>query len=77
MNKEELTREIARRLKEIRELYYEEYPDGDFLDLYFRRNVVSFNNAYWEGAEDEGFLIAYNENEEGILINEKYEDKEC
>ena len=77
MTREELTREIARRLKEIRELYYSVYPKGDFLDLYVRRNVVSFNNAYWECGEDECFLIAYNENEEGILINEKYEDKIC
>ena len=60
MTREELTKEIARRLKEIRELYYEEYPDGDFLDLYFRRNVVSFNNAYWEGAEDEGHVFFQN-----------------
>lgn len=77
MTREELTKEIAKRLKDIRELYYLVYPEGDFLALYFRRNVVSFNNAYWEGAEDEGFLITYNENEEGILINEKYEDKIC
>lgn len=77
MTREELTKEIAKRLKDIRELYYLVYPEGDFLALYFRRNVVSFNNAYWEGAEDEGFLITYNENEKGILINEKYEDKIC
>lgn len=75
MTREELTKEIAKRVKEIRELYYEEYPEGDYLIIYFRKDVVSFNNSQWKGAEDEGFPIDYHENEEFIRINSKYEDK--
>ena len=77
MTREELTKEIAKRVKEIKELYYEEYPDGDFLDLYFRRNVVSFNNEQWEGGKDENYPIDYHENEIFIRMNGEYEDKWC
>lgn len=75
MTREELAKEIAKRMKEIRDLYYEEYPEGDYLSLYFRKNIVSFSNDYWEGGEDEGFLINYYECDEFICTNEKLEDK--
>lgn len=64
MNKKELTLEIAKRLEEIRKLYYENYPDGDYLILYFRKNYLSFNNDYWEDGEDENFPIHHWECEE-------------
>ena len=75
MTREELAKEIAKRVKDIRNLYYEEYPEGDYLVLYFKRDVVSFNNSHWEGAEDEGFPIDYHENEMFIRINENREKK--
>lgn len=75
MTREELTKEIAKRIKEIRELYYDEYPEGDYLVLYFKRDVVSFNNSHWEGGEDEKYPIDYHENEGFIKMNGDYEDK--
>lgn len=62
MTKEELTREIAKRVKEIRELYYEEYLDGDYLDMTIRTNVISFNNENW--GEDEEYPIYYWEKDD-------------
>ena len=32
MNSKEMTKFIAEKLKEIRDKYYEEYPDGDYLN---------------------------------------------
>lgn len=61
MNKEQLTLEIAKRLKEIKDLYYKEYPNGDYLTLYFRKNFMSINNEYWEDGEDESFPINHRE----------------
>lgn len=75
MTREVLTREIARRLKEIRELYYKEYPEGNYLTLYFRKDAVSFNNEHWKDGKDAGFPIDYYENKEFIMTNKTYEDK--
>lgn len=63
MNKEELTREIAKRVKDIRNLYYSVYPKGDYLIMHFEKNIVSFNNRHWEGGEDENYPINYWEGE--------------
>lgn len=59
MTREELTREIAKKLKDVRELYYEVYPEGNYLTMCIRRNVVMFNNRHWEGGEDEEYPIDY------------------
>ena len=75
MTRKELTREIAKRVKEIKELYYSVYPEGDYMDISFKRNTVSFNNSNWEGAEDEGFPISYHENELFIRINDNWKRK--
>ena len=75
MTKEELTKEIAKRVKEIRELYYSVYPKGNYMDISFRKDCVSFNNSNWEGSEDEHFPIDYHENDKFIRINRNYEDK--
>lgn len=77
MTREELTKEIAKRIKDIKELYYSVYPEGDYMDMSFRKNNVSFNNEEWKNGEDESFPISYHENEEFIRINDKYEDKRC
>ena len=45
MNREKLEREIAKKLKEIKKLYYEAYPEGDYLTLTIYRGSISFNNA--------------------------------
>lgn len=75
MTREELTKEIAKRLKEIREFYYSVYPEGDYLTMYFEKNIVSFNNQQWEGGEDEKYPIDYHENKCFIRMNGEYEDK--
>ena len=75
MTKEELTKEIAKRVKEIKELYYSEYPKGDYMDISFRKEIVSFNNDNWEDGDDKDFPISYYETEEYTMMNGEYEDK--
>lgn len=45
MNRKQLEREIAKKLKEIKKLYYEAYPYGDYLSLTIYRESISFNNG--------------------------------
>lgn len=75
MTRDELIREIAKRVKDIKELYYSVYPEGDYMNISFRKEIVLFNNDCWEGGDDEDFLIDYHENEISIRINRKYEAK--
>lgn len=75
MTNEELMKEIAKRVKDIRNLYYSVYPEGDHMDINFRKEFVSFSNDCWEGGDDEDFLIDYHENETFIRMNRKYEVK--
>lgn len=75
MTREELTKEIAKRIKDIREFYYSVYPEGDYLTMNFEKNIVSFNNLHWEDGEDEKYPIDYHENEDFIRMNGEYEDK--
>lgn len=75
MTREELIKEIVKRMKEIRELYYSVYPEGNYLTMYFEKNIVSFNNLHWEGGEDEKYPIDYHENEYFIRMNGEYEGK--
>ena len=63
MEKKELVQEIAKKLNEIKDLYYEVYPEGNYLSLYFRKDVISFNNNHWNGGEDENYPINYWEGE--------------
>lgn len=44
MTQKELIKEIAKRVKDIKELYYSAYPEGNYLTLYFQDGNVSFNN---------------------------------
>lgn len=75
MTREELIKEIAKRMKEIREFYYSVYPEGNYLTMHFEKNIVGFNNRHWEGGEDEKYPIDYHENEIFIRMNGEYEDK--
>lgn len=78
MTREELAKEIAKRVKDISELYYKEYPDGDYLIICFRREgIVTFNNQNWKGGKDENYPIDYYETEMFIRMNEEYEEKKC
>ena len=75
MTREELTREIAKRVKDIRELYYSVYPEGNYLILYFQNGSVSFNNKNWDNEKDKNYPIDYWEGEKIIRINGVWEDK--
>lgn len=69
MTREELIKEIAKRVKDIRELYYLVYPKGDYLSLFFQKDCISFNNECWVGGADENYQIEYWEDKAGIKIN--------
>lgn len=75
MTREELIKEIAKRLKDIKELYYSVYPEGDYLTLYFQDDSVSFNNENWDGGKDKNYPIDYWEGKECINMNGTYKDK--
>lgn len=59
MTNEELTKEIAKRLNEIRELYLKEYPQGDYMSLTIWKDSILFHNSRWD--EDRNFPIFYDE----------------
>lgn len=73
MTRGELTLEIAKRVNEIRKLYYSVYPEGNRLDMTIRKDSIDFHNSYYE--EDKNFRIDYYEDEECIGINRVWEDK--
>lgn len=73
MTRGELIKEIAKRIKDIRNLYYSIYPEGDFLDLTISKGFIDFHNRYYE--EDKNFRVDYYEDEERIGINRVWEDK--
>lgn len=73
MTREELIKEIAKRIKDIRNLYYSIYPEGDLLELTISKGFIDFHNRYYE--EDKNYSIDYYENEECIGINRVWEDK--
>ena len=56
---DKLTKEIAKRLNEIRELYLKEYPQGDYLILTIFKNYIKFNNSYFD--DDVNVPIDYRE----------------
>ena len=56
---DKLTKEIAKRLSEIRELYLKEYPRGDYMSLTIWKDCILFNNSYYY--EDVNLPIEYSE----------------
>lgn len=56
---DKLTKEISKRLKEIRELYLKEYPQGDYMSLTIWKDSINFNNSRWD--KDINFPIDYSE----------------
>ena len=79
MTREELIKEIAKRVKDISELYHSVYPEGDYLIVCIRNGneCFSFNNQNWNGGKDENYPIDYYETEMFIRMNGEYEDKKC
>ena len=75
MTKKELAKEIGKRVREIRELYYSVYPKGNYLSFFFKKDCISFNNNCWTSGHDEDYGINYWESERGVKINGVWEDK--
>lgn len=76
MTREELTKEIAKRVKDIRELYYSVYPEGGYFSFFFEKDCISFHNGKWEIGVDENYPINYFEDEKKyVRINKKQECK--
>lgn len=73
MTRGELTKEIAKRVKDIRNLYYRVYPEGDYLDITICKDLINFFNHYRE--EDKDYPIDYFEDRDCIGINNVWEDK--
>lgn len=73
MTREELTKEIAKRVNDIRSLYYRVYPEGDWLIIAINKDLNIFNNKYCE--EDKDYPIDYCEDRNCISINGVCEDK--
>ena len=73
MTREELIKEIAKLVKDIRKIYYSVYPEGNRLDMTIRKDSIGFHNSYFE--EDKNFRVDYCEHEECIGINRVWEDK--
>ena len=64
MKNKELELEIAKKVQEIKELYYKEYPEGDYLAIAIYKDGYHFNNSKWNGGADEAFPIEYWKREE-------------
>lgn len=56
---DKLTKEIAKRVKKIRELYLKEYPQGDYMSITIWKNRIEFNNCYFD--KDVNLPISYRE----------------
>lgn len=59
MTNKKLTKKIAEKVKEIRELYLKEYPQGDYLTITIWEDNIKFHNTYYD--EDSDFPINYSE----------------
>lgn len=75
MTREKLMKEIAQRLREIRVLYKQAYPEADYLDITLTKDHISFNNRFWSDNED--YPIDYWEGKECINMNGIYKVKQC
>ena len=77
MTSKKLMKEIAKRAKDIGELYHSVYPEGDYLVICIRnrKDCVSFNNENWKGGKDEKYPIDYYETEMFIRMNGKFKEK--
>ena len=73
MTRDELTREIAKRVNDIRNLYYSVYLEGDELYMKFNKDSIDIRNRFYK--EDKDYSIDYYENRDCIGINGVWEDK--
>ena len=57
LTNKEVSALIVEHLKEIRDLYYKAYPDGDYLNVVLYKDSMRFNNRYYD--EDKKYPIDY------------------
>ncbi|MDO4379092.1 MAG: hypothetical protein Q4C64_08220 [Erysipelotrichia bacterium] len=55
-----LMREIADRARELKKVYYDAYPEGDYLTITFFKKSIQFNNS---SEDDKEYHIDYYEGE--------------
>lgn len=53
MTRIECEQKILEKLDEIREIYLQYNPGGDYLSLFCSKSGTSVNNEYWDGGMDE------------------------
>lgn len=64
MTRQECERKILERLEEIREIYLQYNPGGDYLALFCSKSGLCTNNEWWEGGQDEYTPIRASKYEE-------------
>lgn len=69
MTKEELKKEIAKKIKELKDMYYKAYPNGNYLTIGIFKDSMQFNNQFWD--DDIEFPIDYWEGEDCEDDNER------
>lgn len=57
MTNKELENELAKKIQEIKDLYYKEYPNGDYMTFVIFKDTIGFHNRYQD--EDSSYPINY------------------
>ena len=61
MTRRGLEKQIAQKIREIRELYKQVYPRADCLEITLTKDHISFNNRFWN--VDDDYPINYFESD--------------
>ena len=61
MTRRGLEKQIAQKIREIRELYKQVYPRAEFLEITLTKDHISFNNRFWN--VDDDYPINYFESD--------------
>ena len=54
MDRSECEELLVRKVLEIRRIYKEYNPDGDYLTMHVSNTAISINNSHWIGGKDAG-----------------------
>ena len=54
MDRAECEELLVRKVLEIRRIYKEYNPDGDYLTMHVSNIAISINNSHWIGGKDAG-----------------------
>lgn len=50
-----IEKDILEKIKEIKKIYLDEYPNGEYLTIAIIDGNITFNNEYWD--KDKDFVI--------------------